>query len=400
MSFFQKDELRLLWPFYLETIISTLLFIYPAFWVIYFQAINLSLLQIGILMTAIAISSFICEIPTGAIADIFGRKFSTLLGYFLVGIIMIAMFFFTSFWSLFVLFILWGVSGTFISGARDAWIADNLKFRGRPELIKEYYIKNHSFVRLSLFLAGFAGVFFVSKFGMGIIWFVTGISMLVSGLVLSFVSEKRVILTCPHSLRGLYDQSAKSIKYGMKHNVLFYMLAAVLFIGFASAFSGDFLWQPLLKQVGLPLYAFGYLFSGITLLGTITPYLAKPLLRIMGSEKRLLALMIGVQCVFGVMTIFVSHWFFGVLLCSILVFAWDIEQPVEQAYAQKFIPSRMRATIISFRSMLMSISFGIGSPIGGYLADTIGIKQTIAIGGLIIIPAAIFYMAIKDKKRQ
>ncbi len=232
MAFFQKDELKLLWPFYVETIVSTLLFIYPAFWVIYFQGINLSLFQIGVLTTALAVSSFICEIPTGAIADIFGRKFSTLLGYFLVGIIQIAMFFFTNFWSLLVLFTLWGVSGTFISGARDAWIADNLKFKGRAELIKEYYIKYHGFVRLSLFFAGFVGAVLVSRFGLGIIWLVTGISMLVSCMILAFVHEKRVVLTCPHSLRSLYDQARKSIKFSIKHKVLFYLLAAIFFYRF------------------------------------------------------------------------------------------------------------------------------------------------------------------------
>jgi DHA3 family tetracycline resistance protein-like MFS transporter len=398
MGFFQKDELKLLWPFYLEAIITTLLFIYPPFWVLYFQGINLSLFQIGICMTALAISSFFCEIPTGAVADVFGRKFSTLLGYFLVGIILVCMFFFTSFWAVLFLFVLWGVSGTFISGARDAWVADNLKFRGKPELLKDYYIKTHSFIRLSLFFAGILAAFLVSKFGLGVIWFVTGISMLVSGLILAFVSERRVVLTCPHSLRGLYEQSSKSIKYGIKHRVLFYLLAAILFIGFASAFGGDFLWQPLLKQVGLPLYAFGFLFSGITLLGTITPYLAKPLLRIIGAEKNLLAIMIGIQCIFAILAIFVGSWAFGVLLYCILAFSWDITQPVERAYFQKFVPSRMRATITSFSSMLISIGFAFGSPIGGFLADTIGIKLTIVIGGFVLVPAALLYFAIKEKK--
>ncbi len=153
-----------------------------------------------------------------------------------------------------------------------------------------------------------------------------------------------------------------------------------------------------MKEAGLPIYAFGYLFSGITLIGSITPYLAKPLLRMIGSERRLLALMIGLQCVFALLVLFVGGWVFGVLLYCAIAFAWDVAQPVERAYFQKFVPSRMRATIISFSSMLISIGYGIAGPVSGFLADSIGTRSTIAIIGLVLLPAAILYLAIREKK--
>ena len=84
---FKKDELKYLWPFYLEIFISALLYIYPVFSVVYFMNINLSLLQIGLLLSVSALTSVLFEIPTGAIADIFGRKVSTLIGVFFSAII-------------------------------------------------------------------------------------------------------------------------------------------------------------------------------------------------------------------------------------------------------------------------------------------------------------------------
>ena len=77
MKIFAKDELKYLWAFYVERFISHVIFFAPAFWIILFNE-TLSLGQIGILFSIFAVSTFIFEIPTGAFADMFGRKASTL----------------------------------------------------------------------------------------------------------------------------------------------------------------------------------------------------------------------------------------------------------------------------------------------------------------------------------
>jgi len=48
MIFFKKDELKLLWPFYFDALIISILFIIPAFSILYFLGIGLSLTQIGL----------------------------------------------------------------------------------------------------------------------------------------------------------------------------------------------------------------------------------------------------------------------------------------------------------------------------------------------------------------
>lgn len=50
MKLFQKDELKLLWPFYLEALISSMLFFVPAFLIVYFSNIGLTATQMGLLV--------------------------------------------------------------------------------------------------------------------------------------------------------------------------------------------------------------------------------------------------------------------------------------------------------------------------------------------------------------
>ena len=103
MKLFEKHELKLLWPFYLETFVANLFLIFPIFWIIQFQE-TLPLSQIGLIFSAIAISTFLFEVPTGAIADIFGRKFSVISGLILSGVTLILITFTKDFYFLLVLF--------------------------------------------------------------------------------------------------------------------------------------------------------------------------------------------------------------------------------------------------------------------------------------------------------
>ena len=131
MSFFKKNELRLLWPFYFDALFLSMLFLYPIFYILYFREIGFSLAQIGFLGSAYGLAMFLFEIPTGAIADIWGRKISTILGWFLAGIAMAAVMFTTNFYAILVLFFIRGAVLTLSSGARDAWMVDLLKYKKR-----------------------------------------------------------------------------------------------------------------------------------------------------------------------------------------------------------------------------------------------------------------------------
>ena len=82
MKIFEKEELKTLWPFYLASFISASFFIYILFYVIFFQEF-LSFFQISVLLAVEMIAAFLFEVPTGAVADVFGRKFSVIIGLFL-----------------------------------------------------------------------------------------------------------------------------------------------------------------------------------------------------------------------------------------------------------------------------------------------------------------------------
>lgn len=400
MKIFQKDELNILWRIYLGYFIKSILFLIPAFGLIYFIGLDFSLTQIGFLFAVEQIAMIIFEIPTGAIADKYGRKFSVLSGVILETLILFTIFFFTNFYILLALFFLLGIAYTLSSGSEESWIYDLIKKKNK-KIICSYYSKEQIFKTSGLILGGILGAIFVANFGLRGIWLVSGISSLFYFIILLSL-EEIYTLKKEHktTIKDVWIQSANSIKYSFKHPVLFWIFLSGFFMIISVVFSESLAYVPYLKSLGLPEYAFGYFFSGISLVLAFSPLCA----RLFKGKKKEISFLIwatffGSAILF--FTYFVREYLFAIIIILIATFFYGIKYPIERPFMQKFIPTKNRATILSIQSMIYSLAGAIALPFGGFLIDKIGPLNVILISALLGIPSILAYLLIKiDKKKE
>ena len=112
---------------------------FEAFFILFLIERGLTFTQIGILYAIREISINILEIPSGIIADVFGRK-KALLGSFVAYMISFAIYFLASgFWLFTSAFILYGVGDAFRTGTHKAMIMDFLKLNGWEDQKIAYY---------------------------------------------------------------------------------------------------------------------------------------------------------------------------------------------------------------------------------------------------------------------
>jgi DHA3 family tetracycline resistance protein-like MFS transporter len=305
-----------------------------------------------------------------------------------------------SFYGMLIVFFLWGLFVTFGSGAGEAWVTDNLKFYNKSHILKNYFIKKQSLIGLSLFFAGFIGSLFVNKFGLDIIWPITGFSLIISGIILSFIKEHKITKEKKQNFKDLFKQAKISVKYSLKHNTLFFLIIATFFIMFRDSFGGDLVWQPLLKNLGFPIFSFGFLFSGISLISSIIPLFSNFFLKKFKEEKNYLSLLLFLSIILDILVIFVNNFIIGIVILVAMFITFNLFMPINQAYFQKFVPSKMRATITSFQGMVVSLAYAISSPLSGIIADNIGPKYTIVLGSIFLIPAFILYLKIKQEEEK
>jgi MFS family permease len=395
---FKKNELKILWPFYLKSLLQFLM-IFTAFYVIQLQGLGLSLFQIGVLFSVWGISELIFEIPTGAIADIYGRKFSTILGFSSLGAIMVAIYFSHNFYSLLTLFFLMGIAGTFFSGADDAWVVDLLKRKRKKDLVDEYFKKIASFSSFAMLLSGAVGAFFVGKYGLNIIWIVTGAYFMIGSMILLF-GEERFIRKKQHirdHLKDLKLHTKEASKFTFKKRNLSLIMYATFFFALMIAFAGAMTWQPFLLNSGLEESYFGYLFFITFLLGIFIPYTTNFLTKKIGSKKIYLVFCLALVSISLFLLILTNNLIFILILFFVFMSLQDFYYPVHESFFHSFVPGKMRATIGSFKSLIFSLVSALIFPLVGFLADKLNPKYTIILGGIFLIPSIIFYMNIDEK---
>jgi MFS family permease len=108
-------------------------------YMLYLLEADLSQLEANLCNFAFFACVFLFEIPTGLIADIYGRRASTLLSYIVMGISMFFYGFSDSMMGFMIAEAIAAVALTLESGAFDAWIIDELKGLGSKKKIDKLF---------------------------------------------------------------------------------------------------------------------------------------------------------------------------------------------------------------------------------------------------------------------
>jgi DHA3 family tetracycline resistance protein-like MFS transporter len=90
------------------------------------QTVGLNPLQLVLVGTALELAVLIFEVPTGVLADTYGRRRSVILGFLLIGTGFSFEGALPTFAAVLAAQLIWGAGYTFVSGALQAWIADEL----------------------------------------------------------------------------------------------------------------------------------------------------------------------------------------------------------------------------------------------------------------------------------
>src|SRR5579883_3029421 len=94
------------------------------------KTVGLNPLQLVLVGTLLESVCFLCQVPTGILADMYSRRWAVVLGVFLIGVGFVLEGSFPRFWAVLAAQVLWGLGATFTDGADAAWIADEIGEEG------------------------------------------------------------------------------------------------------------------------------------------------------------------------------------------------------------------------------------------------------------------------------
>lgn len=391
---FQKEEFKLLWKVYLAGLIRGIGAFFVPFVVIFLQDKPLSLAQIGILFGIASLANFLFEIPTGLIADKYGRKFSTLLGFTVTYLSFFFMIFAHSFYSLLVLFFLHAVGFTFVSGAYDGWIYEYLKSHKKEHFMHNYYSRRLSFMWFGLIFSGLIGGYLASFLPLYFLLILDTLFGVVFLFLMQQVPDPPIVEEKSATTFQDFFKTARSGFTLIKgnRNLILIVFASV---GFTfSAGAHELLSSPVYIQLGAPLSSLGYFMALSGFLVFLIPNL---LLHF--SKKYGKVFLISFSVIEGLLIssiFFVSNYILFGLLLAFSFLCTAITDPISRTMFQHNSKTEVRATAMSMSQMFISLSYFIIFLSLGVLADLFGAQLILALSGLFAFLSAFLYCFVKE----
>jgi MFS transporter, DHA3 family, tetracycline resistance protein len=369
--------------------------------VYYVQEVGLNPLELVLLGTAFEATIFLCEIPTGVIADTYSRRASVILGLALEGVAGITIGLTESYPGLIAASMLWGVGATCLSGAYEAWITDEVGV----ERVGRVFFRNAQFA--------YAGAIGGALLGVGIATADLGAAVAAGGAITLATALACVLVMPEHGfvrkpaaerLGAWRDVRTTAVAGGRlirAERLLLVIMAITFFIGAASE-GVDRLWEAhLIRDVGLPglgsldpVVWFGLinvvgLLAGIVITSLLIPRFEHAPNAAIARALVLLTAVVSVSVIaFGLATGFALA--LGAYMVARL--ARRITEPLYLTWLNRNIDdSSVRATVMSMVNQTGAVGEIAGGPAVGAVGTLVSLRAALVVAGVALGPAVALY---------
>jgi len=374
---------------------------------------TLFLLEAGLtIVEAFAANAFftagmvLFEIPTGVIADAKGRRLSYLLGTLTLAIttLLYLVLFWTGapfvLWAIVSLFL--GLGFTFFSGATDAWLVDALKFTKYKGQLESVFGKAQVAGGIAMLLGSVGGGFIAQFSDLGVPYMVrAGLLLLTFGIAfffmrdLGFSPEKGVRYG-----KALKTLIGTSVRYGFGNPAIRWVMLAAPFISGVMVYVFYALQPYLLELYGdTTAYWVAGLAAAIVAGAQIVGGLLVPFIRRLFKRRTTVLLWgTGISALALLLLAFIPNFYVAIFIVVIWGMIGASVMPVRQAYLNDLIPSKQRATVLSFDSLLGSSGGVVSQPLLGKAADVYSYGISYMIAGFIQL-LALPFLFLANRRR-
>ncbi|MGH7819515.1 MAG: MFS transporter [Candidatus Binatia bacterium] len=332
---------------------------------------GLDLFEINVVLAVYFVTVLVFEVPTGAVADRFGRR-ASFLASCLIRCAAFALYWRSSSFPAFLLAeFIDAIGTTLATGALDAWAIDGVRAEGRADRAERLFARGHAIARGTMIAAGLAGGYLASS-DIGLPWIVGAASFLATAAIGSATMREHRGRTDATNHPSLVATMRESVALLRRSEALWTVCVLTAVTAFAHM-PAMLLWPPRLEQiVGREMWLMGW----VWVLLNAAAMLASATVSKVGAETRsgrllaavtaLRALALGVAA--GAVGPVVAVG--GILFLEAGFAAAD---PFLQARMSDGATAEHRATVLSLRSMSFTSGGALGLVLLGFAARGFGI---------------------------
>ena len=358
-------------------------------------------LRLATLAVALEAATFVFEVPTGILADSYSRKWSIVIGYLIWGGGFLLQALTPEFVIVLLSQVVWGLGFTFVSGAPEAWLVDELgQDKAVPLLLRGSQIGQISSA-LGIVVATALGTINVAlPIAVG------GLATILLALLLAVImpeygfkparGERESLISIAVTLKASLNELKR--RDALRSLVLIGIVIGISVGGYDALYTPHIV-QNHTMSVFEPVVWFGILFGCVTVLSVPVLELVKRWLP--GSRRR--------------QTVTILAWFAAGTVLSNLVFVWagtfylvatayclsqtlrTVTKPLFMAWINEHAPSEVRATVISM--YWQSNAFGqiLAAPVWGAIARLLSLRFALTGASIALAPVILIFRSQRSK---
>ncbi|MFC1698223.1 MFS transporter [Nanoarchaeota archaeon] len=381
-----------IWKFYLASSLSYFIFFEPII-KIFFLSNDLTIFKIAMLGVIWNVTRLILEVPSGIVADRWGRKNVLIISSLLAILQLVVLINVTNYGGFIAAIILSSASFAFLSGTDSAFFYDSLKEMKKEEEYEKLWARQHIFKQIPLFIAFIASGFLfniseVLPFQLSLIFMILSL-----GIVFTYKEPK---FTKHAEEANIFSHFTQAISHIFKNPYLktLMIFSLIYIIGADLSYTYG---QIYLDHLMLPIILFGIVYTFKSLFFTVAANFAHKL-----RNKYSYGNMFGLQLIMIIILLYAmvitNNYIIGSLCFALIAVPYGFFIILKSGYVNKHTKSHNRATVESMFSFLGALIIVVLEPITGFLADLYTIKFPFLLVSFIMTLYAVYFL-IYGRKR-
>ena len=384
---------RNIFLYYLTSALDGLRFLVPVWLIWYTRFISMS--TVGIIECIGILIGMILEVPTGAFADIFGRRTSIIIGKIGISIGAFAVAFAISSPSLILGILFWNIFATFVNGADTALIYDHLKSTNEESKFAKVSANAATYMRLGIIIGSFTGGYIFHLWA-PLPYFIFGVFNAIEALLWFFVTEPKI-----DSQQFNFSTYRKTISDGFRGithsaHIRLISLISVTVISFAFLFR-EYLNYSYAIDLKLNAEAQSWLFGVSGILKTIAVvYIGYLISKV--SKGKIIFIFLFLYSLIMLPANWSGLWG-GIIVILLSEFISATAPIISATYMNQELSSDVRATAMSFINMFSSLVYAIGLVVGMFFIDRFKSPIVFTSFGIILLVLSTIFLYQYQKEK-
>ncbi|MCB9813142.1 MAG: MFS transporter [Pseudomonadales bacterium] len=367
------------WIFYITQFLHSLVFTIPI-WIVYYQG-KITVAEISYLVTIQYLSQMFLELPSGALADLIGRKNTNLVGW----IIGAASFFLfplaTNFYHFLILALMVGLNDSFRSGSEEALLYDTYKQADKENEYDKVYGNGDLIYQVGLILATATGGLLFEQW-VFLPYLLYGLSLFLGSICILFYKEPHIdseTFTLKNYVLQIKNGSKEAFKSQYTRYLSLFYIAVAGIAWSSTLYFNEFMMVEFIASDSLR----GILTAGMRLINVLLIRLILQDTRIFSERSRIL--FFPVIMLIGYLPGIKLDGFWGIPFIQAAMIATTARWILLSPLTNKAFSSKYRATAISFLSLAIGFVYVVMTTISAPVISQFGIRTMYSLLGVFTV---------------